>query len=85
MRSLILSALLLGGTLVLTGACATSEEWAEWQKHPTHFASGHHMGFSLRNREGMPPRVSRRDIEASRAQSWWGRAITVSPGQIFQE
>jgi hypothetical protein len=43
------------------------------------------MAFSLRNREGMPPYVTRRDFEAARAERWWGKAITVSPEQIFQE
>lgn len=85
MRSRILSALLLGGSLILTAACATSAEWAEWRQHPTHFASGHHLVFSLRNREGMAPRVARRDLEAARTESWWGKTITVSPEQIFQE
>lgn len=85
MRSRILSALLLGGTLVITTACATSEEWAEWGKHPTHFASGHHLFFSARNTEGAAPRVTRRDIEAARAETWWGKVITVSPEQIIAE
>lgn len=85
MRSRILSAFLLGGTLVVSAACATSDEWAEWRKHPTHFASGHHLVFSMQNREGMAPQVRRRDIEASRVESWWGKAITVSPEQIFRE
>lgn len=85
MRSRILSALLLVGTLVVTGACASSEEWAEWRKHSSHFASGDHLLFSLRNREGMPPQVTRRDLEVARAETWWGKAITVSAAQIFRE
>ncbi|MBI4611219.1 MAG: hypothetical protein HY726_19700 [Candidatus Rokubacteria bacterium] len=84
MRSRIVSALLLGGTLILT-ACATSEEWAEWRKHPSHFASGRHMGFSLRHTEGAAPRVTRRDMETARAETWWGKTITVSAEQIFQD
>lgn len=84
MRSRILSAVLLGGTLVLTAACATSEEWAEWRGHPTHYATGQHLAFSWRNREGAPTKVTRRDIEASRADSWWGKVITVNPDQVFQ-
>lgn len=85
MRSWILSALLLGGSLVFTAACATSDEWAEWRKHSSHFASGHHLFFSVRNREGTTPRVSRSDVEAARAESWWGKAITVTPEQIFRD
>jgi len=85
MRSRFVNALLLGGTLVLTAACATSDEWAEWQKHSSHFASGHHMLFSLRHTEGAAPRVSRRDLDSARAESWWGKTITVSAEQIFRE
>jgi len=43
------------------------------------------LGFSVRNREGGAPRVARRDVEASRNENWWGKVITVSPEQIFQE
>jgi hypothetical protein len=85
MRSRIWSVLLLGAALVGTAACATSGEWGEWRNHSSHFASWHHLGFSVGNREGGAPRVARRDIEASRAESWWGKVITVSPEQIFQE
>ncbi len=85
MRSRILQAALILGVLFLTGACATSEEWAEWRKHPTHFASGQHATFSMRNTEGSAPRVSRADIEAARTENWWGKTITVSPEQIFQQ
>jgi hypothetical protein len=74
---------MLAGSLL--AGCATSEEWADWRGHYTHFASNQHMGFSVRNREGAAPRVSRRDIEASRAESWWGKVITVTAEQIFQE
>ena len=85
MRLRILSALLLAGSVVVVAGCATSEEWTEWRNHSTHFASNQHMGFSVKNREGTPPRVRRSDIESSRAESWWGKVILVSPEQIFQE
>lgn len=85
MRTRMLAVLLLSGIVVTTGACATSEEWAEWRKHPTHFATGDHLFFSARNREGAPPRVTRRDLELARAETWWGKTITVSPEQIFRE
>jgi hypothetical protein len=85
MRQRILSLLLVGSALLGAAACATSQEWAEWRGHSTHYASGQHLVFSWRNREGTAPRVSRRDIQASRAETWWGRVITVTPEQIFQE
>ena len=71
--------------MTLAGGCATSEEWQDWRGHPTHFASGHHGMFSLQNnKDGSNARVSRLDIAASQAQSWWGTAITVRPDQIFE-
>jgi len=85
MRTWIAHLGLLAGIMIISSACATSEEWAEWRKHPTHFASWHHVGFSLRNRGGAPPRVTRRDIGAAQAENWWGKVIIVSPEQIFKE
>ena len=85
MRAWLSLATVVGGVMIFTAACATSEEWAEWRSHNTHFASGTHGMFSLRNnRDGSNPRVTRTDVEAARQESWWGKAITVSPEQIFQ-
>ncbi len=84
MQARMLAVFLLMGIGLTTGACATSAEWAEWKKHPAHFASGDHLFFSFRNTEGSAPRVTKRDIEMARAEVWWGKAITVSPQQIFE-
>jgi hypothetical protein len=84
MRNRILGSTLVLGIAVIASGCATSEEWAEWRSHSSHFASDQHMGFSVRNREGTAPRVARSDIDAARSENWWGKAITVSPDQIFQ-
>ena len=85
MRAWLSLTLFLGGLMMLTSACATSEEWAEWKNHSSHFASGDHGLFSLRNnKDGSNPRVTRTDVEAARQQSWWGKTITVSQEQIFQ-
>lgn len=85
MRAWLSLTTVVGGVMLFTAACATSEEWAEWRSHNTHFASGTHGMFSMRNnRDGSNPRVSRTDVEAARQESWWGKAITVSPEQIFQ-
>jgi len=81
---LVKSALVLA-VLALSGGCATSEEWADWKGHNTHFASDQHMGFSMRNnKDGSNPRVTRRDMDTSPRENWWGKVITVRPDQIFQ-
>jgi hypothetical protein len=85
MRAVAGGTMLLLGVALFTGACATTEEWAEWRSHSSHFASGQHGIFSLRNnKDGSNPRVSRLDIDAARTETWWGKAITVNPDQIFQ-
>ena len=78
-RILILLTVALAGS-----ACATSEQWADWRQHPTHFASSEHFGFSMQHRGANPtPRVSQRDVEKANAESWWGEPIVVRPEQIF--
>jgi hypothetical protein len=86
MHTIAVRAALIAGILFLTGACASSADWAMWRSHSTHFASGEHGFFSMRNnKDGSNPKVYRSDIEASRQENWWGLyAITVSPSQIFQ-
>ena len=76
---------LLIATLALgAGGCATSEEWTTWKEHPTHYASGDHMFFSVRNREGRAPRVARKDLALAGNQGWWGKALTVAQEQIIE-
>jgi hypothetical protein len=86
MRSRIAITALLAAVPLLAGACASRDDWNMWLSHNTHFASGEHGFFSMRNnKDGSNPRVYRSDIEDSRQQNWWGLyAITVSPSQIFQ-
>lgn len=70
--------------IAATGAgCASSEQWKEWKSHSSHFASGDHMTFSLRN-QGKTPRVSRQDQRVAAGQSWWGDPVVVRADQIFQ-
>jgi hypothetical protein len=76
--------LLIGGVLVATAACATGEEWTTWKSHSTHFASGEHMFFSVRNREGSEAKVTRQDIALARDEAWWGKPITVGQEQILE-
>jgi hypothetical protein len=67
---------------MVVAGCATNEEWSTWKSHPTHFASGDHGFFSIRNRDDSAKRVTRQDIALARDQGWWGRPITVSQEQI---
>jgi hypothetical protein len=76
--------LMLGAAALLTTACATGEEWQTWKEHPTHFASGDHMNFSLRNTQGSKPRVTRDDIAKARGEGWWGKPVTVASEQILE-
>jgi hypothetical protein len=82
----IANLLLVVGLLFLIGGCASREDWSMWRSHNTHFASGEHGFFSMRNnKDGSNPKVTRSDIDASRQENWWGiYAINVSPSQIFQ-
>ena len=84
MRSERLRLLLVGSVLVAVAGCATGEEWTTWKSHPTHFASGEHMFFSVRNKEGAAPKVTRQDIALARDEGWWGKPITVSQEQILE-
>jgi hypothetical protein len=76
--------LLLGVVVAAVAGCATGEEWTTWKDHPTHFASGDHLFFSVRNREGAAARVTRQDIALARDEGWWGKPITVSQEQILE-
>jgi hypothetical protein len=76
--------LVIGSALCALAGCATGEEWSTWREHPTHFASGTHMGFSVRNRDAGTPRVTRRDVAVARNEAWWGKAVTVGQEQILE-
>src|SRR2546427_417081 len=82
MRSKRWRLLLIGGVLVTLAGCASSEEWTTWKQHPTHYASGDHGFFSMRNRDGKSAKVTRDDIALARDQGWWGKPITVAQEQI---
>jgi len=76
--------LLVGTALLLSAGCATTDEWATWKQNSAHFASIEHYRFSMRNRPGTSPQVTRADLDAARAQNWWGRPITVRQDQILE-
>lgn len=82
MKSRYLMLGVLGFVALAMPACATTQEWATWRQHPTHFASAQHMGFSLRNDDANAARVTRRDLAMARTEAWWGDPVTVSQSQI---
>ncbi|MGH7308245.1 MAG: hypothetical protein ACREK6_06085 [Candidatus Rokuibacteriota bacterium] len=72
------------GAMLLLGGCATGEEWERWKTGGAHFASTDHLYFSVRNSMGKAPKVTRQDIQAARAEGWWGAPVTVSQEQILE-
>jgi hypothetical protein len=86
MRRGIMKAMVIIGVVFLAGACTTREDWNMWLAHNTHFASGEHGLFSMRNnKDGSDPKVKRSDVDSSRQENWWGvYAVNVSAAQIFQ-
>jgi hypothetical protein len=84
MRSLTTGILLVLGLLLALGGCASSDQWADWKGHSSHFASGRHLTFSARNPEGAKPRVRRPDMDAAAVESWWGKPVMVAPEEIIQ-
>ena len=72
-------------SLVLAAGCATTDEWGTWREHPTHFASGRHLEFSMRNCcDGTAQRVRRHDLAQASVEGWWGKPITVPTDQILE-
>ena len=66
--------------LIGVSGCATGEEWATWKQHPTHFASGDHLSFSMRNREGSAALYrSRWPPLPGRSRAWYGAGRADSP------
>jgi hypothetical protein len=84
MRIRLLAPILIGAAALAVAGCASSDEWSTWNNHPTHFASGQHAGFSMRNGSEARPRVTRNDISMARSEGWWGKPVTVSSEQILE-
>jgi hypothetical protein len=74
----------MGTALLLAGGCATAEEWQIWRSNTSHFQSKEHFDFSMKNRSGTAPNVTRQDVAMAQSQSWFGKAVTVDQGQILE-
>ena len=81
MRITMLRTIILIATLTGAAGCA-SQEWATWRDHGTHFASGAHAAFSIRNDLASRPQVTRSDVTRARTEAWWGDPVTVTSEQI---
>ena len=57
---------------LLTTGCATEREWTTWRAHPTHYANGNHMAFSVTNMVGGAPRVTSDAQLANVSGTWEG-------------
>ena len=75
MRSRIIRATIIVGVLFLTEACASREDWNVWLSHTTHFASGDHGFFSLRNIK---------DLSASGDRYKGGTILDPADGKIYK-
>ena len=82
MRTIIIGTITLTAALFGATGCATSEQRSTWLNHGTHFASGAHGMFSLRNDVGSHLAVTRTDLSRASSESWWGDPVTVSPEQV---
>ena len=71
-------------SLFILGGCASSDEWSTWKTHPTHFSSGDHLYFSVRNRDDGAARVTRKDVALAREEAWWGKSVTVGQEAILE-
>lgn len=81
MRGTHLRLLVVGGALLATVACATRQEWAEWNAHGAHFASREHLVFSMKNQDRRePPLVATpAEVALAREDGWWGGPFEVPP------
>jgi hypothetical protein len=87
MESLRWWLLLIAAVMFSMSGCASSRDWAFWRAHPTHFASGEHMSFSMRhetdlhhgNGNGADPEITDQDVALASDEGWWGHLMPPAP------
>ncbi|MBI4736919.1 MAG: hypothetical protein HY766_12825 [candidate division NC10 bacterium] len=81
MRKKLWMGLIAAGALFSLSACSASTQAAleETRKNGAHFATWHHMGYSLRR--ATPKETTKQDIAAAQKEKWWGEVILVEPIQ----
>jgi hypothetical protein len=74
---LLLSAVMFsmsGCSSVRSWQATALRDWHVWAEHPTHFASGHHMAFSVKSHKTAAS-ITPADAEAAEREEWWGRVV----------
>ena len=71
--------LLISAVMFSMSGCASSQDWAYWREHPTHFATGGHMTFSMKNDNVYHPMVTEDDVKRAKEHSWWGDPVPQAP------
>jgi hypothetical protein len=66
--------LLLSAVMFSMSGCSSVQAWRIWSENPAHFASAHHMGFSLKSHKTAAS-IKPTDTEAAEREAWWGRVV----------
>lgn len=72
--------LLLSAVMFSMSGCSSVQAWRIWSENPAHFASSHHMGFSLKSHKTTAS-IRPADTDAAERESWWGQVVPVAPDQ----
>jgi hypothetical protein len=87
MESLRWWLLLIAAVMFSMSGCASSQDWAFWRAHPTHFASGEHLTFSVRsdadyhygnghgNGNGPGDALTDQEVALAQDEGWWGHLM----------
>jgi hypothetical protein len=86
MESLRWWLLLVAAVMFSMSGCASPRDWAFWRAHPTHFASGEHMTFSMRYDGAQLPEshgtgaggdveITGQDVALAEQEGWWGHLV----------
>jgi hypothetical protein len=70
---------LIAAVMFSMSGCASAQDWAYWREHPTHFASGDHLTFSMRNDSVYHPSVTEADRKLAQEHGWWGHLVPAAP------
>jgi hypothetical protein len=71
--------LLIAAVMFSMSGCASARDWAYWSDHPTHFASGGHMTFSMKNDSVYHPTVTDAERKLAQQHGWWGDEVPMAP------